>query len=52
MGIGSEIELGSSTIKALTIELDYKYGLNNINNISFFKEFSTNSFDLIIGVKF
>jgi len=52
MGIGSEIELGGSTIKALTIELDYKYGLNNINNISFLKEFSTNSFDLIIGVKF
>jgi len=52
MGIGSELDLDNSTIKALTIELDYKYGLNNINNISFYKEFSTNTFDLIIGMKF
>lgn len=48
-GCGTDINMD---IFDLTIDLDYKFGLSNINNVSGFVPFSSNTLELVIGAKF
>lgn len=49
IGCGADINAGDYEI---TVDLDYKYGMSNINNVSGFRPFSSNTVELLLGVKF
>ena len=52
LGIGVDFDAEIMFIKGLSIDLDYKYGVNNINNVTNYQAFSTNTLELVLGLKF
>ena len=49
LGCGADINMDTFEI---TVDLDYKFGLCNINNVQGYAPFSSNTLELMVGVKF
>jgi len=52
LGVGADLDIEVAFIKGFSLDLDYKYGVNNINNVTHYQELSTNTLELVLGAKF